>query len=98
SGHTQMTDYTTLSSSNSNTNGYIAQSPETGSNFFGTSTNMWFIKEQTKAYGYWLASPSSVSAAIVGYVTFGGVVANGGAHLGFLGFRPVVSIPRSAIK
>ena len=94
SGHTQMTDYTTLSSSNSNTNGYIAQSPETGSNFFGTSTNMWFIKEQTKAYGYWLASPSSGITSLVSYVYCYGYVHANYASNDSLGFRPIVCIPK----
>ena len=94
SGHTQMTDYTTLSSSNSNTNGYNAQSPETGSNFFGTSTNMWFIKEQIKAYGYWLASPSSNGADYVRNVHYNGYVSSYGAFSGYGGFRPIVCIPK----
>ena len=94
SGHTQMTDYTTLSSSNSNTNGYNAQSPETGSNFFGTSTNMWAIKYQTKAYGYWLASPSSISAGNVRHVGYNGLVHGYLAHIDEIGFRPIVCIPK----
>ena len=98
SGHTQMTDYTTLSSSNSNTYGYIAQSPENENNFFGTSTNMWVIKESTKAYGYWLASPSSNSANGVRTVTYLGDVWYDYANFDGYGFRPLVSIPRSAIK
>ena len=40
SGHAQMTDYTTLSSSNSNSTGYIPSIAENGSNFYGTATNM----------------------------------------------------------
>ena len=94
SGHTQMTDYTTLSSDNSNINGYIAQSPETGDSFFGTSTNMWFIKENTKAYGYWLGSPSSDLASYVMTVEKKGSVSYGYVNRGALGFRPVVCIPK----
>ncbi|MBR3162869.1 MAG: hypothetical protein IKF17_02045, partial [Clostridia bacterium] len=94
SGHTQMTDYTTLSSSNSNTTGYKALSPETGNNFFGTSTNMWFIEESTKAYGYWLASPSSTNANLVRIVYFSGSVSSYYARDVSGGFRPIVCIPK----
>ena len=57
SGHRQMTSYEALSSSNANINGYSTSGPESKRNFFGSSTNMWVIKESTKAGAYWLASP-----------------------------------------
>ncbi|MBR3162803.1 MAG: BspA family leucine-rich repeat surface protein [Clostridia bacterium] len=98
SEHTQMTDYTTLSSSNSNSTGYITQSPENQNNFFGTATNMWFIKETTKAYGYFLASPSSAGVTSVRNGFCEGCVYESISFGQNYGFRPLVAIPRSAIK
>ena len=95
SGHTQMTDYTTLSTSNSNTTGYIVQSPEIAGNFFGTSTNMWVIKGQTKANGYWLASPSSNDTRHVKIMVHSGYVNSSLVRGSDIGFRPLVSIPKS---
>ena len=62
SEHTKMTDYKTLSSSNSNTNGYILNKNEENNNFFGSETNIWFIKEETKARAYWIAAPAYEAA------------------------------------
>lgn len=95
SGHTQMTSYATFSDSNANNNGYKANSPETGSNFFGTATNMWFIKESTNAYGYWLAAPSSDRNYSVRCVRYLGRVSDYYVYDAYYGFRPVVSIPKS---
>lgn len=96
-GHTQMTKYEGDNiTSNINDKGYIAQSPETGSGFFGTSTNMWVVNN-SKANGYWLASPSSMGASRVRYVHSNGNINNNfaNASLSNGGFRPIVVVSKS---
>ena len=95
-GHTQMTRYDGDNiTSNINNQGYIAQSPEIGSSFFGTTTNMWFIKGLGKANGYWLAAPSSHGADFVRRVYHGGGVDSTIADYNSNGgFRPVVVVPK----
>ena len=91
----KMTSYATLSDSNANSYGYKANSPETSSYFFGTATNMWFIKESTNARAYWLASPSSSFNYYVRGVSDDGRVSDAGFAYTGSGFRPVVSIQKS---
>lgn len=95
SGHTQkMPSYATLSDSNANNYGYI-----TGiwSGDSVSETNMWFIKESTKAEAYWLASPSyyggSYDLLAAGY--WGDVTYDGYVNHKDWGFRPLVAVPRS---
>ena len=94
SGHTQMTSYATMNDSNSNSNGYISQSPETESSFFGTTTNMWFVKETENAAGYWLSSPSSGTNAALRIVHYSGYVNHDGARDINMGIRPIVVVPK----
>lgn len=58
---------------------------------------MWLRKDNNKAYGYWLAAPSSNDAYTVRYVHFGGYVYGSGVDNGSRGFRPVVVIPKASI-
>lgn len=98
-GHTPMIDFTTLSSSNANSTGYEASHPGTGSDFFGTTTNMWVIREKTKANGYYLASPSYHGEDMMIYVSWGGgVYGSFRENNGGCGFRPLVAIPKTSLK
>ena len=100
-GHTKMTSYDTLSSSNSNTNGYLTNGPENGDNFLGTAeskwvTNMWFIGRDstTGCSGYWLASPSGSNDSGVMTVTYNGYINWNIMNSSSYGYRPVVCIPK----
>ena len=75
--HTKMTDYTTLSETNSSSTGYKANGPEAGNRFFGRKTNMWFIKENEYASGYWLASPYAGADYVV-FVGSSGIITSPG--------------------
>lgn len=96
-GHTKMTSYEgDKITSNINDKGYIAQGPETGSGFFGTSSNMWVINN-SKATGYWLASPSFMGVSRMMFVYYKGNIhknfANASLEKG--GFRPIVVVSKS---
>lgn len=95
SGHSKMTNYEILSNSNSNNIGYIINSPETESNFFGITTNMWTIRESTKAYGYWLAAPSSKAEYLVWSVSCSSLIGSYETYNSDYGFRPIVIIPKT---
>lgn len=97
-GHTKMTSYESLLASNSTATGYKSNSPEANHNFFGVETNMWCIKENTKAASYWLASPSNGSSGSFNTVSCDGNVNSGYASSDNFGFRPLVSIPKSSLK
>lgn len=81
--------------SNINNKGYVANSPETEDNFFGTS-NMWCIRSTTNSTvaGYWLASPLSNFTSYVGIVFSVGRVGGNSPWAGNIGFRPIVVIPK----
>ncbi|MBR3162505.1 MAG: prepilin-type N-terminal cleavage/methylation domain-containing protein [Clostridia bacterium] len=91
---TKMTSYTTLTNANSNTKGYIVNSPEKDANFFGTSTNMWLLNDDTKAWGYWLIAPGSSYAYYVRFMFYDGRISNNAVYNGDYGFRPLVAIPK----
>ena len=59
---------------------------------------MWIRRTYTKANGYWLASPSSYDTHDVGSVTYIGYVDYDIADSDSYGFRPLVSIPKSAVQ
>lgn len=57
--------------------------------------NLWVIEDSTKAYGYWLASASSGSAAYVLDVFCGGRVYYDTYNITYRGLRPVVILASS---
>ena len=98
---TKLGTYETVDSNNSNTNGYMTKKGDgswtsyvSGLDTSGTDGNMWVRTSQTKAYAYWLASPSSNNASSVRRVIFNGYVNDLNAYSDTIGFRPVVCIPK----
>lgn len=101
----QMGTYDTLDSTNSNQYGYMVKlgTGNWNSYFSGLDTNsgngnMWVIANSQKAYGMWLASPSSSYGNTMCFVACGGNLSNSGVGSGGDGFRPLVSIPKSSIQ
>ena len=102
---TKLGTYETVDSNNSNSNGYMLKigtgswaSYVSVSDTSGTDGNMWVRTSQAKAYGCWLASPSSGEEDHVRSVGCYGRVDYDYATHGSTGFRPLVAIPKTAIK
>ena len=108
----QMGTYSTIinastDSTNGNANqyGYMIK---TGSESWTSSTNLdassddlWIIKDFTKAWGYWLSSPSAESEKMThaAQSAMGSdVISNVFVDNAGYGFRPVISIPKSSLK
>lgn len=101
----QMGTYDTLDSTNSNQYGYMVKLGTGNWNSYisGLDTNsgngnMWVIANSQKAYGMWLASPSSGGGANVFCVNYSGTLSIGSVASISNGFRPLVSIPKSSIQ
>lgn len=101
---TKCGTYETVDSTNANYCGYKVKVSGASWNFYDSgldtsSDNMWVKTSDTKAYGMWVASPSSFSSNYVRSVYYEG-------RLDYYndvtsksdGFRPLVSIPKSSIK
>ena len=94
----ELETYSTITSSNATSTGYIRSSSATSANSLGSTSNMWCIHEATKAYCYWIASPTDQeSEKIVMMISSNGWISGYIANSNRCGFRPVVSIPKSAI-
>lgn len=88
-----MTSFKTLTvNDNVNSYGY-----KTNNAIFGNSTNMWLIKENDNAIGYWIASPSYRSSSDITFVNYDGIMGVADVCGSGPGFRPVVVIPKSSI-
>lgn len=102
----QLQGYDTMTNNtNYNSLGYKIWNKNTGTwenegetGDLGTTTNMWFIKENDKARAYWMASLSSSGSNNVRYVHYDGYISYRSSYSSAAGFRPVVSIPKSQIK
>ena len=102
----QLGSYDTLTSgTNYDANGYKIWKVSTGEwadrgavNDLGTTTNMWFIHETSKAVSYWLAAPSSYSPYALCEIAYSGALSGTYATDTVLGFRPIVVIPKASIK
>lgn len=64
-----------------------------------SSDNMWVITDSTKSFAYWIASPSTgaggsdfvMEVSSSGWLTCTNVFS-------YIGFRPLISIPKSSLK
>ena len=104
SSHTvKLGTYETVDSSNANESGYKVKIGDGSwsnsvSGLDTSSDNMWVKTSNTKATGMWLAAPSSDQAINICCVNYNGQLTNIFVDEGTLGFRPLVSIPKSSIK
>ena len=100
-----------IDSNNANSNGYKVKWEADGSwgnskidnldtsNATGdTAGNMWVRNTNTKAYGYWLASPASGNYDSVRHVSYGGLLNSDSAYDNASGIRPLVALPKSNIQ
>ena len=91
----------TISSTNSNSNGYNVKwenGTSWSNSISGLDTsegNMWVKTSTDRAYAMWVGSPSSSGTSIVRRVGCGGSLDGTSINYTSNGFRPVVSIPKS---
>ncbi len=103
---TKLGIYETIDSTNANENGYkVKVEPNSWtyvvSDLDTSSDNMWIkTNSNIKAMGMWLASPSAVSDTTMhGVYNEGGLYyGNSSVYTSSLGFRPVISVPKSSLK
>lgn len=99
----KLPEYTMTSGTDYTSYGYYVGKPgeEVWSNIgaLGTTTNMWLITETDKAIAYWVASPSKdgLTRIISVYSRVERNLNNFTFDEDFIGFRPVVCIPKSNI-
>ncbi|HCC03878.1 MAG TPA: hypothetical protein DEP51_03360 [Clostridiales bacterium] len=60
--------------------------------------NMWVKTSYSKAYAYWLASPSSADDGSMCFVYYDGYLYNSTVDDFSYGFRPLIAIPKSSLK